>query len=71
MPTVGAASLPFFAAVNPKLVDAPAARGPFQLGRTVITLPLQVGVPFQSEETDCWAGSVTVAVQELIGSRPR
>lgn len=53
MPTVGAASLPFFAAVNPKLVDAPAARGPFQLGRTVITLPLQVGVPFQSEETDC------------------
>lgn len=70
MPTVGAASLPFLAAVNPKPVEAPAARVPFQLGFTVMTLPSQVGVPFQREETDCWAGRVTVTVQALIGSSP-
>jgi hypothetical protein len=31
-PTTGAVALPFVATVKPKLVDAPAAREPFQLG---------------------------------------
>jgi hypothetical protein len=36
---VGAASLPFFATVNPKPVDAPTAGVPFPLGRTDVTEP--------------------------------
>ncbi|CAL9342870.1 hypothetical protein SUDANB145_00302 [Streptomyces sp. enrichment culture] len=50
MPTAGTAPLPFLATVKPKLVEAPAAGLPFQLGSAVITLPLpsQVAVAFRT-----------------------
>jgi endo-1,4-beta-xylanase len=48
----------------------PAARVPFQLGRAVMTLPLQVGTAFQVAWTRCGEAKVRVAAQEPIGSLP-
>lgn len=71
-PSTGAALLPFFMTVKPKLVDAPAARLPLPFGRIVMTLPelSQVGVPFQVEEILCGGVIVTVVVQLVIGELP-
>jgi hypothetical protein len=71
-PIAGAAELPFFITVKPKLVDAPAARLPLPLGCMVMTLPLlsQVGEPFQVAMVFCGGVTVTVVDQLLIGELP-
>lgn len=58
--------------VKPKLVDAPAARDPFQVGLTVMTLPLpsQVGEPFHTVTTFCGGVMVTFTLQPVIGALP-
>lgn len=62
--------LPFVVTVNPKLVEAPAARVPFQAGLTVITSPEVVGVPFQTAETFWGEGTVTGTVQVVMPEPP-
>ena len=71
-PIAGAALLPFFMTVKPKLVEAPAARLPLPFGFIVMTLPLlsQLGVPFQVVETFCGEVTVTFTLQALIAELP-
>jgi hypothetical protein len=56
--------------VKPKLVDAPAAREPFQVERTVMTVPFVVGEPFHTETTLCGEAMVTSTLQPVIGELP-
>lgn len=69
-PTTGADVPPLVWTVNPKVVEAPAARVPFQECLTVITSPAVVGVPFQTAETFWGDATVTGTAHPVMPEPP-